>query len=626
MVMATDEREITEKAELDIQAVETLELEVAEEQESADYSHFTKQDFVELLEKQLASLKATQPTPADFRRTEGILKEVKPLFDHLRATERSEALQKYTAENESDEGFEFKPEAISLQFEQLYRQVRDEKNAYFRGLEKSKEKNFGVKTELIDRLRKVVESEEGNTTGADKSNLAELRKIQDEWKAAGNITSPHNGALWSAYHALVDRFYSNRSIYYELLELDRKKNLAHKIDLCTKAEKLVASLENTPMTGVILDEANTLFEEYKQVGPAPREAQEALWQRFKVALDTLYGKRREQLLGEKQNAEENYRLKAEVMDLVLPFTTFQSSSINEWNDRTKALLALQDQWNNLKGTMPREKGRELSKNFWANVKVFFQHKNDFFRALEAKRDENLKAKRALIGEVKAILEAGEDSAETTNKIIQLQKDWKNVGHVPEKFKDTIYDEFKKVCDDYFGRKRNKNLETEKNFEDNLAKKTQLCDTIETEAKAGAGSLERLNELKALWTSIGFVPKKDMQGIQKRYIAAINQYVGAMGKLSAKEKQQIVLQSEVALIKEDRGGGSTKDLYRKEGDLRRKITEVENDIALWKNNIEFFARSKSTEKLRADFEKKIQKAESDLQQLKHQMKIIREAEA
>lgn len=623
--MATDEREITEKAELDVQAVESLEFEVAEEQESTDYSNFTKKDFVELLDKQLASLKAGQPKPSDFRRIDEILKDVKPVFDQNRSAERAEALQRYLSENESEEGFDWKADELTQQFEQLFRQLRDEKNKYYQGLEKSKEKNFVVKTELIERLRKLVEADEANSTSADKASLNELKKIQDEWKAAGNIPSPHNGALWSAYHALVDRFYSNRSIYYELLELDRKKNLTHKIELCEKVEKLVASVENTPMTGAVLDEANAIFEEYKQVGPATRETQEALWQRFKAAMDTLYGKRREQLEGQKQVAEENYRLKNEVVELIVPFTSFQSSSINEWNDRTKALLALQDQWNGIKGAMPREKGRELSKTFWAHIKTFFQHKNEFFRQLESKREENLKAKQALIEGVKAIIESGEDSADATNRVIQYQKDWRNIGHVPEKFKNSIYDEFKQVCDQYFERKRTRNQEVEKQFEDNLAKKVQLCETIEAEAKVGESSLERLNALKGEWAGIGFVPKKEMQNIQKRYIAAINQYVGSMGKLSASEKAQMVLQSEVALAREDRGGGRGTDLRGKENDLRRKITTVENDIALWKNNIEFFARSKSTEKLRADFEKKIEKAERELAGLKQQLKIVRDAE-
>ena len=113
----------------------------------------------------------------------------------------------------------------------------------------------------------------------------------------------------------------------------------------------------------------------------------------------------------------------------------------------------------------------------------------------------------------------------------------------------------------------------------------------------------------------------MQAIQKRYIAAINTYVSAIGQLSTKEKEQAVLESEVELV---RDGESSRNLYRKENDIRRKITQLENDIALWQNNIEFFAKSKTSDRLKAEFERKINNALSQLDELKHQLTIIQEA--
>ena len=219
--------------------------------------------------------------------------------------------------------------------------------------------------------------------------------------------------------------------------------------------------------------------------------------------------------------------------------------------------------------------------------------------------------------------SGEDSASNTQKIIELQKRWKGVGQVPEKFKDTIYDRFKKACDAYFDQKRAKNKEVEEGFEENLKKKTDLIERIEAAANDKVEStLNLLSAFKSEWSSIGFVPKKDMQTIQKRYIGAINTYVSAIGQLSTKEKEQAVLESEVELVRD--GGDSSRNLVRKEGDIRRKVTQLENDIALWQNNIEFFAKSKTSDKLKADFERKINNALEQLNELKHQLSIIQEA--
>ncbi|MFC0181432.1 protein of unknown function [Pseudarcicella hirudinis] len=626
--MINEEKEITEKEELEQKTAEVLELgavqdEPADEAHAVDYSNFQKKDFVDLLEKVLANVKA-EPSVGAFRKSEDTLKQVRPIFEQIRNTERKEALEAFKLENDgSEEGFDFKADEYTQKFDSFFKTIKEERSKYFNSVEKEKDKNFSVKTELLNRLRAIVEGEDNTDPAAIKTGFSEFKKIQEEWKNAGNINSPHNNTLWQTFHALVDRFYSNRSIYFELLELDRKKNLQHKIELCEKLEKMAETARTEEVSGKVLDDAVAIFEEYKHIGPAPKEANELVWQRVKDALDVIYAKRREQLETQKAEFEQNYKLKASIAELVEPFTSFNSSSINEWNDRTKALLALQDQWNSVKGGMPREEGKSLSNKFWSDIKTFFKNKGEFFVQLEAKREENLKAKEQLIEAVEALVASGEDSAEATNKVIQLQKDWKGIGHVPEKQKDSIYERFKNACDIFFNAKRAKNQEVEKEFEANLEKKTALCDQIEAEAKEGA-EVGKLAEFKAQWSAIGYVPKKDMQNIQKRYIAAVNKYVSAMGKLSSSEREQLGINSESNFQKKLESL-SSKDLIRKENDIRRRIQALENDISLTKNNLEFFARSKNSEKLRGEFEGKIKKAESEIAQLKQQLKLVRQAE-
>jgi len=240
--------------------------------------------------------------------------------------------------------------------------------------------------------------------------------------------------------------------------------------------------------------------------------------------------------------------------------------------------------------------------------------------LEAKREQNLQLKTALCEAVEAIIESAEDSAANTDKVISLQKQWKQIGQVPEKFKDSIFNRFKKACDAYFDRKRAKNSEVEKEFVENLTKKQAICEKIEAVTKAGEANLKDLNAYKSEWSSIGFVPKKDMQAINKRYIDAVNVYVSTMGKLSSKEREQVILENEVSVATD---GDSIRNLQRKETDIRRRMTQIENDLTIWQNNIEFFGRSKNGEKVRAEFEKKIVLAQKQHADLKHQLKIIQE---
>ena len=619
----------------------------AVEIQTVDYSNYGKKDFVATLEKVMTDVKEN-PSIGAFRRSEDTLKEIRPLFEQIKVTEKADALAKFKEANEdSEEGFEYKSDADIEQFDKLFKSLKDERSKYFQSIEKEKDKNFNQKTELINRLRTLVEGEDSSDPAHIKTGFNEFKKIQDEWKAAGNVNSPHNNTLWQTFHALVDRFYSNRSIYFELLELDRKRNLQQKIDLCSKIEKISEAAKTESVTGKMLDEAVAAFEEYKHVGPAPKEENELIWQRVKDALDVIYGKRREQGEASKAEAEQVFALKSAIAELIEPFASFNSTTITEWNDRTKTLLALQDQWNAIKGFMPKEKGKELSDKFWTDIKTFFRNKTEFFKVLESKRDENLVAKTAIIAEVEAILESGDESQEATNTVIRLQKEFRDIGHVPEKDKDSIYEKFKTACDTFFNAKRAKNQHVEKDFEANLEKKTALCDTIEAESVEGANTA-RLAEFKAEWSAIGFVPKKDMQTIGKRYINAINKYVSAMGKLSSKEKEQLTMTDSPRPPRGDRpernGGGRNDRSERNDrgndrggnrdynsnsnrgdyssnnagggnSDARRKIQTLENDIATYRNNLEFFAKSKNADKFREDVEAKIQLAEKEIAKLK-----------
>ncbi len=625
-VESNAQEDLTQKTidtlEIDLNNELTEELE--EETPDVDYSQLSKEQLVNLLENELSLINSEGVKPSSLKKAEAVAREIRPVLDHIKQTDRETALKAFVADSGSEDGFEFKYDAETQKIDALSREIRGMKNTYYQSVEKDKEKNFNMKTSLIQRLRTLLEEEGTRETDASgmKTSWEEFKKIQEEWKSAGNISSPHNGTLWATYNALIDRYFSNRNIYFELKELDRRRNADLKAELCEKVEELVKSLESRPMTKEILAEANHIFEDYKHLGPAPKDEQEKLWQRFKVALDHLYDAQRGQFAEQKKSMQENYDQKLKIYEAIVPFTTYNSGSIKEWNAKTKEVMTFQDQWVALKGIMPREEGKELSKKFWATLKTFFHNKGEFFRQLESKREQNLELKNQLCTDAEAILATGEDNASNTQKIIELQKKWKAVGQVPEKFKDTIYDRFKKACDSYFDQKRAKNKEVEVEFEENLKRKVDLIERIEiAAANKDESSLDLLSAFKSEWSSIGFVPKKDMQSTQKRYIAAVNTYVSAIGKLSSKEKEQAVLESEVELV---RDGESSRGLFRKENDIKRRVSQLENDISLWQNNIEFFAKSKTSDRLKAEFERKISSAQAQLEELKHQLSIIQEA--
>jgi hypothetical protein len=585
--------------------------------EEEDITEFTKKDLVDLSGKLVDAISKSNIIPSDVKNIDNVAKQIQIVFDEIIAKEKTQALADYETENGNNEGFDFKNDNLTLRFESAMVQIRDSKNAFYKKHRQLKDDYFEVKTALLEKLRIVVEEEE---KGGSKENWNSFKKIQEEWRDAGNVNSPHNGSLWSAYNALVDRYYNIRNIQNELKDLDRKKNLESKVELSTKITEIAEVVKVEGYSHGLLKQANELFEEYKALGPAPREEQEALWEKVKASFDIIYDKKREQGEVNKQLQHEVLSAKVRLVETLKTFLEFSSGSINEWNAKTKEVLAVQEQWNEIKGGMPRNEGKTVTKEFWSSIKQFFKNKSAFFDKLEEERKANLALKEQLCEEVEAILEAGATEPSETNRVIELQKTWRTIGHVPHKQKDSIYKRFKKAADGFFNSKRSGNAELEEEYEENLKAKQVICEEVEKLTEAGEIDLTKLTDFKNRFNKIGFVPRKNIKTIQARFIKTINDYVRASSNISSKEEEKLLLRNQVE-VELKSGGGSSKSLGKQESDLSRKAKSLEDDISLWRNNIEFFGPSKGAEKMKAEFEKKIVKAEQELASLNEKLKLF-----
>ena len=549
-----------------------------------------------------------------FKKIDEITKPARNAWESIKLEERQLALVAFKESNEeSEEGFTFKMDELGQKIEACVQFIRSERQVFYQQLEKSREKALEGKTRLINELRTLVDADDNSDPAHVNAGFKAFKKLQDEWKGLGSVQGPMNQTLWQSYHALVDRFYSNRSIFFELLELDRKKNLQAKEMIALKLEKLAAGVQEGGILQKLLNEAEELFEEYKHIGPAHRDDNEALWTRVKKALDILFEQKRQINDAQKGMYEENLKVKKELADLMHHYTSFTSTSINEWNQASKAVLALQEQWNKLKGGLPREGGKQVSQRFWSDLKIFFKLKSEFFSKIDAERKANLVAKQQLVDQVLGIVEVGTDTPEITNMVIGLQKRWKEIGHVPEKQKDQIYAKFKDACDAYFNLKREKGKTgQDAEFEINLAAKKVILAEMEAMLKDPT-LLATLGEKRAAWDSIGFVPRRDVKAIQENFRTTWNALID-LARTQSKE-QLAEWGFELKSLATESSHQASEERKAPTMDNRKKIQVLENDIAVLTNNLEFFAKSKNSEKFRAEVEKKIALAEKELEKLK-----------
>lgn len=563
-----------------------------------DYSAYSKIEFATLL-KDLAK----EP---EVRTADNHLREIKPFLDDLRERERTEALKLFVVDGGSKEDFVFKSDAYDLLIDGSIKLIRDRKVKYLREAEAMRNENLIKKREVLNKIRELVDGEDS------ESSFHQFKHLQSDWKNVGPVPPSELKGLWASYHALVDRYYDHRSIYFELKELDRRKNLEAKNELCVRAEKL----SEVKSIGVAVKELNDLHNEFKHIGPVPLEDKEVLWQRFKSFSDAVYSRRDNHVKEVNQKLNANLEVKQKLMHDILELSSFTSDKIKDWNAKTQEVLNLQKQWET-SGPVARTKSKDTNKKFWTAFKTFFNNKSVFFKHLDEERQANLAKKRALIQQA-IELKQSEDWEKTANKIKDLQKDWKEIGPVPEKLREKIFQEFKEVCDYFFDHRRHSFEKADREQEENLTKKEQICSELEGMIAEKSCDRDKMKQSVADFNDIGFVPKRALN-IRERFNKLVHDCIYGSA-LSADEKERLSVEVSLISLKNDPEAGMK--IMHKEQTLRKRISKAENDIAVLRNNLEFFGRSKNSVKYKEEFNSKISEADTELRQLKAQLKILK----
>ena len=568
-----------------------------------DFTKFSKEDLV----THIASLQKD----IDLKHISSSLRNLKIRFDELFEESKAIALGIFLQEEgaEADDFF-YKGEELDKKFESIYHDLNKRKNQYYAQIQNEREENFKKKNLILDQLRNIIK----NNFDVD---IKVVKDLQQSWQDIGPVPGNQHKLLWANYNALLDRFYDSRSIYFELKDLDRKKNLMVKTKLCEKAEKL--SSEDNSNTAI--RELNELHEQYKKVGPVPRHEQEKLWKRFKLASNKIYEKRKEFIKSFKSILTENLKKKKGIIAEVQKYEDFNSEKIKDWNKASKILMNFQKDWEGI-GEIPREKSKEINKSFWKSFKNFFLKKRAFIQVFESEKDANLITKRGLIERAQSLVDSNENITRISEGLKLLQQNWREIGPVPNKYRNKVYDQFKGICDTFFDKKRLLHKDQNDDFEKNLKKKRELIEQLGALAKSPKIDINKILNLVDSYFAIGFIPKNDIKKMSDLYDQTIKLLINAEG-ISEEERNKIRTQIELSKLK--KRPQSPFKLNQNEGQVKRKISSLENDINVWKTNIDFFASSKNAEKLKLEFNQKIKLAEKEVKVLKEQLLTLRETE-
>ena len=584
-----------------VNAPEMEEDEVVEE--NNEFEGLNKLQLVEKLEELVQD--------ADVQNIKDKVAAVRLHFNKLNKEDMDNELDRFIQGGGEAESFQHVEDPIEQRFNAAFGIFKANRAKQNEDMEKQKTENLAKKQAILDELKEIIASDESL-----KKTYDDFRALQDRWKEIGPVPAAENSNLWNNYHFLVEKFFDKVRIGRELRDLDMKKNLDSKIELCEKAEELLGEKSITKAFKAL----QKLHEEWKEVGPVPQEKKDEIWERFKAATDKINQIRREHYAKIEEEQASNLETKKALCDKAEELIAEEYTSVNAWQKKSNELSEIFNVWKTV-GPASKKDNEEIWQRFRGAMDTFFAKKKAFFASLKDRQTENLERKTQLCIEAEALMESTEWK-NATEQMKKLQEEWKTIGPVPKRHTDKIWKRFRAACDTFFNRKNEHFSGRRTEEEANLAAKKALIEEIKA-FEIGPNRNENMEAIKAFqkrWIEIGYVPMKHKDAINKEYRELIDGLFDTMRK-NQNEASTNEFREMMEGWKDD---PTANDRVRRERNtLQTRIQKLRDEIAAMENNIGFFSNSKNSELMRAEYEKKINKAKEDLKVLEAKLKIAEE---
>lgn len=562
---------------------------------------------MEALTDELEKLVNNEKVMAIKDHVEGIRKAFSDKYHHF----IDEKKEEFLAQN-NEEGLDFEYHfPLKNKFDGIYNAYKASKAKHFKQLQNNLEQNFAVREGLIEELKNLIDS--GDSSIGDM--FKKVNDIRERWKNAGAIPRDKYNILWNNYHFHIERFYDIMHLDKEARDLDLKHNLEQKQLIIAKAKELL----NEEDVMKAFRELQLLHRVWKEeIGPVDREHREAIWDEFSEITKQMHDKREALYAVARGKETDNLAVKNEIIVLIEALGTEKIDSHSGWQAQIKKMEALREAFFKA-GKVPAEVTEETWAKFKNAVRAFNAHKNVFYKDIKHEQHENLTKKLELVEKAKSLKE-NTDFAATTPIMKKIQDDWKKIGHVPRKYSDSIWKDFKDACNAYFDRMHEaKNAETGEEVEAFEKKKAFLEElksfTLTGEHKA---DLDAIKEHIATWKTFGKVPfnRRHIEGKFNKILDALFEKLS----MSKKDTEMMRFSNRLEQLSE---GDDRRALEQEQFFIRKKIDEVQSEIFQLENNIQFISSSSKGENpFIKEVQKNIERHKDDLKLWKEKLQQIK----
>ncbi|MEX0684820.1 MAG: DUF349 domain-containing protein [Balneolales bacterium] len=327
------------------------------------------------------------------------------------------------------------------EYQKLLDEFEKNKVEYLVTARQKEEDNHTGKLAILDKLNATVADLNDKTDNWDTLDQR-IEEYSRQWKKIGPVPKEVANQLWDKFHAAKDAYFEKKYELNPAYKKELERNYKIMLSICEETEQLL----NEKDLALAAHKINTLHKRWKKTGPVPKEFNDSLWERFKTATDEFNKRKEENIDVLRKQEHDNYELKKQLCD--------QAELLVEGDDLIKGarkMDAIMKEWKNI-GPVPRNKSGKIWHRFKKTMDTFYKNRRSFFKTQREEQKKNLEEKKAIIGELKKLTEV-EDANAAIELAKPIQEKFNQIGFVPIKKKDSIYKEYKDICDVIYGRAR-----------------------------------------------------------------------------------------------------------------------------------------------------------------------------
>lgn len=570
-----------------------------EEEENKDFSKLSIIDLVDLLQK---TIKAEQWFADDKN-----IREIIRTFDSKFKSEIQNKKEIFIKEGGNEIDFYFKP-SYKVKFDQIVREYKKNKRTFFQEREQSQKLNLDRKLEIIESLKQLINVDENINTIYKK-----FKNLQDSWHKTGPVPRAQSNNIWQTYKHHTEIFYDFLHLNRELRDLDFKHNYEEKMKIIEQAE----ALSKIPDIIKASRDLNALHGLWKNdLGPVAKEHREELWARFQAATQVIHIRRQEFDKEYDNILEENLNKKNSIIDKMEVIKKNPPQNHNEWRKSIQEFNNMRNEFQSI-GQVTKKYSKTTWNRFREISREINREKNQFYKSQKAEQKKNIDLKKALISEVKEILEK-EDWRSYSNRMKNIQKDWRSIGFIPRKLSDTLWEEFRSQCNLYFERIKSGYERINKNEVEAYQKKKEFIKGIENfqipiELEPFREFFDhQWEQFSHLGELTGNTNLKSVEEFNKAFIALIDKS-DIQKSIKTEAKNHI----RFSIIKDDKSGLSVEIQ-----NIKKIIEELNSEARQLENNLHYFSNSSTDNPLFSDVTSKLDRLKSKIEKHKEQLVGLR----